>query len=234
MASEIISRAEALAQGLKRYFTGKPCKHGHVAERLVSIRSCLGCKPDPDKERIRKRAQRQRNPETARARDKRYQDANRELVRARSRDWKERNREQARQLTRDWKAANPEAGKKWHQENRDKSRAAVRRYYDKNQPAMVERATIQGRKRRAQMKGSGGTHTAADLADILRMQKHRCAHPGCGADLRKVGKHLDHIMPLALGGSNDRRNLQYLCPTHNLSKGARDPIEYAQMQGRLL
>jgi hypothetical protein len=28
-------RAEARAQGLKFYFTGKPCRHGHVAERYI-------------------------------------------------------------------------------------------------------------------------------------------------------------------------------------------------------
>jgi hypothetical protein len=32
---KIISRAEAIALGLKQYFTGEPCKHGHVAHRLV-------------------------------------------------------------------------------------------------------------------------------------------------------------------------------------------------------
>jgi hypothetical protein len=39
----IISRAEAKALGLKSFFTGKPCKHGHVAERYVSSRGCVEC-----------------------------------------------------------------------------------------------------------------------------------------------------------------------------------------------
>jgi hypothetical protein len=43
MDREIISRSEAKAQGLKTYFTGKPCKHGHVAIRLVSNGSCRQC-----------------------------------------------------------------------------------------------------------------------------------------------------------------------------------------------
>ena len=38
-----ISRSEAKAQGLKRYFTGTPCKHGHVSERITSNGDCLGC-----------------------------------------------------------------------------------------------------------------------------------------------------------------------------------------------
>jgi hypothetical protein len=40
---QIISRAEAKAKGLKRYFTGKPCKHGHVAERQVFNATCVEC-----------------------------------------------------------------------------------------------------------------------------------------------------------------------------------------------
>lgn len=38
-----MERADARASGRVRYFTGKPCKHGHIAERLVSDRACLGC-----------------------------------------------------------------------------------------------------------------------------------------------------------------------------------------------
>ena len=41
---KIISRTEALAAGLKHYFTGKPCRRGHVALRLVSICACVECK----------------------------------------------------------------------------------------------------------------------------------------------------------------------------------------------
>jgi len=38
-----ISRELARERGLLRYFTGKPCKHGHVAERLLSNRECVVC-----------------------------------------------------------------------------------------------------------------------------------------------------------------------------------------------
>jgi hypothetical protein len=40
---EIITRAEAKTRGLKRYFTGKPCKRGHVVERRVSSSGCPEC-----------------------------------------------------------------------------------------------------------------------------------------------------------------------------------------------
>lgn len=38
-----ISCFDAKKQGLKRYFTGEPCKRGHVAERTVSNRQCVEC-----------------------------------------------------------------------------------------------------------------------------------------------------------------------------------------------
>jgi hypothetical protein len=41
--SRIICRDEARALGLKRYFTGAPCKRGHVAERYVSSCRCMEC-----------------------------------------------------------------------------------------------------------------------------------------------------------------------------------------------
>jgi hypothetical protein len=39
----ILSRNEAIALGLKRYFTGEPCNHGHIAERNVQSRRCQEC-----------------------------------------------------------------------------------------------------------------------------------------------------------------------------------------------
>ena len=40
---KIISRKEAKGLGLSRYFTGKPCKHGHIAERDTGAGRCVEC-----------------------------------------------------------------------------------------------------------------------------------------------------------------------------------------------
>jgi len=40
---EIITRKDAIAQGLKHYFTSKPCKNGHIAPRFVSNSRCSIC-----------------------------------------------------------------------------------------------------------------------------------------------------------------------------------------------
>lgn len=40
---EPISRSEALEKGLTRFFTGKPCKRGHIAERSSTGGQCREC-----------------------------------------------------------------------------------------------------------------------------------------------------------------------------------------------
>jgi len=40
---QIITRKEAKANGLKTYFTGKPCRRGHIAERKFPSSDCIKC-----------------------------------------------------------------------------------------------------------------------------------------------------------------------------------------------
>jgi hypothetical protein len=41
--TNIITRKEAVARGLRRYFTGKRCTRGHIAERYVGNADCVVC-----------------------------------------------------------------------------------------------------------------------------------------------------------------------------------------------
>jgi hypothetical protein len=43
---EIITRQDALIRGLKHYFTGEPCCHGHVTKRFVGSMDCCSCHKD--------------------------------------------------------------------------------------------------------------------------------------------------------------------------------------------
>lgn len=40
---DIITRRDALAQGLTHYYTGKPCKRGHVGARYAKTANCVEC-----------------------------------------------------------------------------------------------------------------------------------------------------------------------------------------------
>jgi|SRR5580704_505394 hypothetical protein len=50
----------------------------------------------------------------------------------------------------------------------------------------------------------------------------RCAQ--CGKGPPKVTLHVDHIVPAASGGDSRRANLQFLCSTDNLRKGAKREV----------
>ena len=61
---DIVTRKEAKERWLPRYFTGKPCPHGHVAERWASTSRCVECdrkyaEANREKERERHRKYRQ-------------------------------------------------------------------------------------------------------------------------------------------------------------------------------
>jgi hypothetical protein len=51
---EIVSRDEAKARGLTRYFTNVPCINGHVCQRYVSSRDCVECSGIKAAPRLRK------------------------------------------------------------------------------------------------------------------------------------------------------------------------------------
>jgi hypothetical protein len=51
---EIISRKDAKSKDLKHYFTGTPCKNGHVSERFTCDFNCVECRRDRGKSEDRK------------------------------------------------------------------------------------------------------------------------------------------------------------------------------------
>ena len=72
------------AQGLKRYFTGKPCKRGHVAERLVDG-GCIECDREDQRRYYRD------DPQKKMAETAAYREANREITRQIQRNYYARN-----------------------------------------------------------------------------------------------------------------------------------------------
>ena len=59
MKHELISRKEALDRGMTTYYTGEPCKHGHLSSRKITSGSCSDCQ----NERTRKWRERKQNNE---------------------------------------------------------------------------------------------------------------------------------------------------------------------------
>lgn len=160
--------------------------------------------------------------------------ANKQSVkRACNRRWYEANHEQAKARTR--AAYDREKHttylRGWRRRNAEKVRIYFRAYYDatkdERRPFLIAYAAT----RRARKRGAGGSYSPSDLAEIYAAQRGRCAE--CRKSIKR-GYHADHIIPLARGGTNHRRNIQLLCAHCNLSKHAKHPLDFAREQGRLL
>jgi 5-methylcytosine-specific restriction endonuclease McrA len=165
------------------------------------------------------------------------------------RQWWASNKEDVKPQTRQRYLANQEqrkaASREWHQAHLEEARARNREYARKNAEqrnarvrawklARPEHVSTINRNRRALIAAAPGRHTAADVARLYATQRGLCA--GCAAALVAKGKgkyHVDHVHPLALGGSNGPENLQLLCPSCNLSKHAQHPDDWARSRGRL-
>ena len=86
--------------------------------------------------------------------------------------------------------------------------------------------------RRARKQKAGGTFTADQIRELFARQKGKCANCRCKITMETM--HRDHKIPVALGGPNDIRNIQLLCIPCNRRKYAKDPIDFARENGRLL
>lgn len=72
------------------------------------------------------------------------------------------------------------------------------------------------------------------IKSILQMQSGRCAYCPRAIKIETGQFHVDHIIPVAKGGIDQRRNLQITCIPCNSRKKDKDPIRFAQENGKLL
>ena len=155
-----------------------------------------------------------------------YRTTNREKVNAQIYAWNANNREKVNARTAAWKAANPEKVKAYAANNSEKIKAQAVAWLRAN----PESVRIRYQNRRAQ-KNVSGTLSKGLAKKLFQLQKGKC--PCCQQPLGD-NYHLDHIVPLALGGSNTDDNIQLLRATCNHQKHAKHPIDFMQSKGFLL
>lgn len=183
----------------------RPRKKGQIA--LKSL--CRNC------ERLYTSKYRQQNPDKVKFAQKRWYSKNEEYNRLRRakryiehgendravhKKWCEDHRDHLLEYDRKRYAENKEyfaeMARRWRAQNHEQARA-IRQAY------------------RARTINALGSHTAEDIAQMYEDQEGLCAY--CETPL--LGSyHVDHIIPLIRGGSNDPDNLAITCPPCNNRK----------------
>lgn len=142
------------------------------------------------------------------------------------------NRERAASGNAKWRAANHDRNKankaKWVAANPGKNSACKAKWQADN----PETRRINEHARRARKRELGGKLSPDISRHLLLLQRGKCA---CGCK-QPLGDdfHIDHRMPLALGGVNEDWNVQLLRNTCNLQKGAKHPVDFMQQRGFLI
>lgn len=207
-----MSRAQAKPQGLTRYFTGKPCKHGHTAERMVSSGACLVCHAarraqwdadNRDKASATRKAWSKRNPDRARAIRRKYEVENAERVAASKRAWRERNPEKI-------KAKND----RWLSNNRDRLRELNSEWYKGNRDKVIARDM----RRRAGMQAASVTWDFELTSFVINEAAELSA---IREGLTGFKWHIDHMIPIKCrkaSGLHVWSNLQLIPASMNAKK----------------
>ena len=224
---ELISRKEAKDLGLKRYFTGKPCKHGHVSERRVCDGKCSTCMQIKQAKWYKDNAAR-----CAEINKKRY-DNNKEHILRRQREYTEKNKAWIYKRNANYRNKNKEvcltSYRNWCIKNIDRSRE-IRRDWNKRNP---EHVFIRSSLHRIDTNWKGGRAKAESTLGYTyeQLKQHIESQFVEGMSWENRSDwHIDHIKPISVflkegikdpAIINALSNLQPLWAKENLSKGAK-------------
>lgn len=184
--------------GVRRTYC-KKCKLAAGVAHHAANREAINAK---------KKAYMAANPGIRKEKSRAYYYANHAEQKAKRDLWRSENLERLRLATSAWRANNPEKQKA----SEDAWRAA--------NPGI---GRVIASNRRFRKQANGGELSKDIGLKLLALQDGKCA---CCGEVLGDDYHLDHIMPLVLGGRNSDENMQLLTPLCNLRKGAMHPDEY--------
>ena len=186
------------------------CRECHSKQKASYYNSLT---PDMlEKRRVRSQSFRESNPNASRKASKKWRSKNPEAVKRRNDEFLQQNPNYAKNRRKRYPRKYAEWSRSWISRNPHAPRTYTAAYRTRKKKAI-------------------GIFTQEDVDMIMRRQKGECVV--CKINIKK-NYHCDHIIALSNGGSNDKNNIQLLCPSCNQSKGAKDPIEFMQSRGYLL
>jgi len=192
-----MKRAEAKLLGLKTYRTGKPCKHGHFADRYTIGAKCVECTV------VQSTTWRSANLEKYTASMRKWLENNKELHGKRVKRWQAANKDKVREDAKAWAKANPE-----------KIKAKTLRHIKKHPDAYTARAVASVAKRAKRVPQWLTPDDRWIMREAYNLAKLRTQMFGFVWEV-------DHIIPLRgefVSGLHVPTNLQVISKSENRSK----------------
>lgn len=201
------TRREAKEVGAVQYYTGKPCKRGHLSPKFTSSGSCVRCMSDDYQTR----------QDIILSRSRQWYADNRELTLKRNKiNW---NRWYTQQDNR--QRHNTQA-MEWQQTHREHTRAARKRWREKNPHKY---ALYEGQRRATKMQRTPSWFAPSDqtkIEELYQQAQHLTEKTGV--------KHVvDHYYPLQgenVSGLHHPANLQVISEAENASKSNKHPEDF--------
>jgi hypothetical protein len=194
-------------------------------------------KKNPDKHRESCLTWKLKHHDLIQKRNKEFWAANKTECSKKVKIWRNANAERVTETTKLWRKKHPDKVKawikksyakhsekikaynaKWAKANPDKKRKYNQKWA-KNNPEMLK---ARNHKRRM-LKASGPSDKSSIIQENLKKVPNKCYW--CGKSLNK-NWHMDHVIPLCLGGSHTSANIVKSCPTCNHSKGGKHPAKW--------
>lgn len=235
---------------INRYKSGdcKPCHAIRMAANYVSFKDdrityyAAYRAANLEKIKTTQAAYRKANPEKFKAKDAAYRvKADPVKAKAYQANYYLENRASLLSSSAAYKLANPLLVAAYRQKHKARLKANLSVWRLANRGKMARAAAawakanpearrINQNNRRAKA-ASAGVLSHGLAAKLFKLQKGRCAC--CGLALGS-NYHLDHILPLALGGTNTDDNIQLLRQRCNGQKHSKHPVDFMQSRGFLL
>ena len=191
MKSLPTTRAEAKAAGSPRYNTGKPCKHGHIADRFTSSGTCSECLAPRRREGMRKWAA--ENPEEKKRRAAEWYDKNRDEIIERMREKYYADIDKSRERSRDYAARHKKEAivrnQKWRKRNPD---YVQKHYATRNKDALCAGKAKYRAARRQACPPWLNKEMLNQIHEIYRLRRQISEATG-------IVHEVDHIVPLQGG-----------------------------------
>jgi 5-methylcytosine-specific restriction endonuclease McrA len=226
---EVITLSEARKKQLMFYYTGKPCKEGHLARRYTKVRTCEVCKKKKGVEyrsKNRKILLEKRKKYYQENKDKwqEYEEKNKEILLVKRKRLREKNKEKAKEYASSYYEKNKDrllAYSKEHRlDNAEKykeyeylRRVDKKRYREENK-ARYRSHCVERRANKLNL-----TPPLSEI-DVLKIED-------LYSEAREVSKktgikhHVDHVWPLSKGGVHHWCNLQIITAKQNIAKRAK-------------